>query len=70
MQLHETGTPDLIGYSTDGVLIGIEIKDEPNYNIKNNGLRVEQINRLDDTSKRGCYAGVACCVEHVDNILS
>lgn len=70
MQLHENGTPDLIGYAVDGTFIGIEIKDEPNYNSKNNGLRPEQITRLDDMSKRGCYSGAACCIEHVDNILS
>ena len=70
MQLHEKGTPDLIGYSVDGKFIGIEVKDEPNFHSKNNGLRAEQIKRINDMSKRGCYAGVVCCIEHVDNILS
>lgn len=69
MQLHEKGTPDLIGYSIDGKFIGIEIKDEANFYGKDNGLRAEQITRLADMSKRGCYAGVACCVEHVDLIM-
>ena len=70
MQLHESGTPDLIGYSIDGKFIGIEIKDEKNYNTENNGLRPEQINRINDMSYCGCYVGVACSVEHVDLIMS
>ena len=70
MQLHENGTPDLIGYSVDGKFIGIEIKDKPNYNKPDMGLRAEQIVRLGDMKKNGCYAGVACCIEHVDVILS
>ena len=70
MQLHEKGTPDLIGYSVDGKFIGVEVKDEPNFYSKNNGLRAEQITRIDDMTMRGCYAGVACCIEHVDSILA
>jgi hypothetical protein len=69
MQLHENGTPDLIGYSVSGIMIGIEIKDEANFNKKNNGLRPEQISRLDDMKLRGCFACVACCVEHVDKLM-
>ena len=70
MQLHENGTPDLIGYSNDGVMIGIEMKDEPNYNSKNHGCNPEQIKRITDMQKRGCHIGVACCTEHVDDIMS
>ena len=69
MQLHENGTPDLIGYTVNGVMIGIEIKDEPNFNKKNHGLRVEQISRLYDMYETGCYSGVACSIEHVDAIM-
>lgn len=70
MQLHENGTPDLIGYSTGGVMIGIEIKDEANFNKKNHGLRDAQIERLYDMHCSGCYSGVACCIEHVDRIMN
>lgn len=70
MQLHENGTPDLIGYSVDGVMIGIEIKDEPNFNKQGHGLRMEQVSRLKDMQVHGCYVGVACRVEHVDQIMN
>ena len=69
MQLHENGTPDLIGYSVDGVMIGIEVEDEPNYNSKNHGCNPQQIERIKDMQKKGCYVGVACCVEHVNAIM-
>lgn len=70
MQLHENGTPDLLGYSTDGVMIGIEVKDEANHHKKNKGCRPEQIERITDMQNRGCYVGVACCTEHVDEIMN
>jgi hypothetical protein len=69
MQLHENGTPDLIGYSTDGRFIGIEIKDEANFNKKGRGLRAEQKERLIDMVKKDCYCGVACDIKHVDLIM-
>jgi hypothetical protein len=69
MQLHEVGTPDLIGYAIDGKLIGIEVKDEANFYRNDKGLRKQQIERLDDMSKHGCYVGVACAPEHVDLIM-
>lgn len=69
MQLHENGTPDLIGYSVEGVFIGIEIKDVANFNKKNNGLRDEQILRIADMKAHGCIVCVACCIEHVDEML-
>lgn len=69
MQLHEVGTPDLIGYSTSCVFIGIEVKDEDKYKKKNHSLSDEQIARLNDIRERGGICGVACCIEHVDEIL-
>ena len=70
MQLHENGTPDLIGYASSGIMIAIEIKDEANFNKKNHGLRNEQINRLYSMYECGCYSGVACTIEHVDQIMN
>ena len=70
MQLHENGTPDLIGYSTTGVMIGIELKDEPSYNSKNNGCNPEQIERINSMKVAGCFVGVACKTEHVDDIMN
>ena len=69
MQLHEAGTPDLIGYSIDGTFIGIEIKDDKSFNSKNYGLRPDQITRLFDLYISKCYSGVACDCEHVNEIM-
>jgi len=70
MQLHENGTPDLIGYSKTGVMIGIELKDEPNYNSKNNGCNPDQMERIASMKAHGCFVGVACKIEHVDDIMN
>lgn len=70
MQLHENGTPDLLGYSTGGIMVAIEIKDEANYAKLNHGLRDEQINRLYDMYCSGVYSGVACKTEHIDQIMN
>jgi hypothetical protein len=70
MQLHENGTPDLIGYSVTGLMIGIEVKDENNFNSKNYGLRPEQIERLHDMRLRGCICGVSCSIDHTERILN
>ena len=70
MQLHENGTPDLIGYSVDGIFIGIEIKDEANFNKAHCGLRPEQRGRISHMIDHTCHVGVACCVEHVDLIMN
>jgi hypothetical protein len=70
MQLHENGTPDLIGYSVDGRFIGIEIKDEENFGKKFRGLRPEQKTRLNHMHEIGCYVGVACSIGHVDVIMN
>ncbi len=69
MQLHEAGTPDLIGYSVNCVFIGIEVKDPDKYNNKNHDLSDEQIERLLDIKSKGGLCGVACCAEHVVRIM-
>lgn len=69
MQLHENGTPDLIGYAVDGLMIGIEMKDEKNYNSKDNGCNPDQLKRIADMKEKGCYVGVACCKSHIDDIM-
>ena len=69
MQLHESGTPDLIGYSVSGKFVGIEIKDEKNFSLKGNGLRPDQVTRIADMKANGCYVGVACTIAHVDLIM-
>lgn len=70
MQLHENGTPDLIGYTVDGKMIGIEMKDEKNWHSKNHGLRLDQKARLLDMKARGCLCGVSCSIDHTERILN
>jgi hypothetical protein len=70
MQLHENGTPDLIGYTIHGTMIGVEVKDESKFKSKNNGLSDHQILRLSDMRDKGCLAGVACSVGHAEDILN
>ena len=69
MQLHENGTPDLIGYSVYGQFIGIEIKTPESFCKKNQSLNDEQVYRIGHMNIHECIIGVACCVEHVDNIM-
>lgn len=70
MQLHENGTPDLIGYTIYGEMVGVEVKDEANFNKKNHGLRDEQVSRLLDMMKHSCLCGVACTVEQAIDIAN
>ncbi len=70
LQLHEIGTPDLIGYTIDARVILIEIKDEDKYAKKNHSMSNEQIERLLDGKKRGAIAGCVCSVEQMYRVLN
>ena len=69
-QLHENGTPDTIGYTASGLFIGIEYKTVAAWNSKNHGASEEQIRHLNDIKNAGGLCGIACCDEHVIDILS
>lgn len=70
MQLHEIGTPDLIGYTFDCKFIAIEVKDEDKYQMKNHNMSREQIDRLLDIKKRGGIAGCVCNVDQLCRVLN
>lgn len=69
MQLACKGWCDTTGYNDKGQIIMIEFKDVEAYEKKNNGASVEQIDRLNDIKSKGGIAGIACCNEHIADIL-
>lgn len=69
MSLFEEGTPDLMGVHIDGKAVVIEYKTKEAFESKNHGASNKQVERLMAAKKAGCYAGIACCVEHVKRIL-
>ena len=69
-QLHENGTPDTIGYTTSGLFIGIEYKTEAAWHSKDHSASKEQIEHLNDIKNAGGLCGIACCNEHVIEILN
>ena len=70
MQLACKGWSDTTGYTARGQIVMIEFKDVESYEKKNNGASVEQVARLDDVISKGGKAGIACCNEHVKQILN
>lgn len=65
MQLHKKGTPDLIGFTTEGKFIGIELK-RPDTKTKAND---EQKAMQDYMSGFGCICGIAWDEESLNAIL-
>jgi len=70
MQLACKGWGDTTGYNDNGKIVMIEFKDVKSYLKKNNGASEEQINRLNDIKSKGGIAGIACCNEHIFEILN
>ena len=69
MQLACKGWGDTTGYNDQGRIVMIEFKDCEAYLKKNNGASEEQLNRLNDIKSKGGIAGIACCNEHIYEIL-
>ena len=69
MQLAVKGWGDTTGYNREGKIVMIEFKDVENYLKKNNGANEDQIKRLNDVKSKGGIAGIACCNEHVFEII-
>lgn len=65
MQLHEKGTPDLIGFSTSGQFIGIELKRPDTKKAVNEDQKIMG----DRLIKAGCVYGVAYDIESMNVIL-
>lgn len=70
MQLACKGWGDTTGYNDKGQIIMIEFKDVKAFEKKNNGASEDQLNRLNDINQKGGIAGIACCNEHVLDILT
>ena len=47
----------------------IEFKDVKSFESKNNGANEDQIKRLNDIKSKGGIAGIACCDQHVVDII-
>lgn len=69
MQLACKGWGDTTGYNDEGKIVMIEFKDVEKYESKNNGANEDQINRLNDVKSKGGIAGIACCNEHIFELL-
>ena len=69
MQLGCAGWGDTTGYTKNGLIVMIEFKDVKAYESKNNGASEKQLERLNDVRSKGGIAGIACCNEHVVEIL-
>lgn len=70
MQLACKGWSDTTGYNSEGRIVMIEFKDVKSYESKNNGASEEQLERINDVISKGGIAGIACCNEHIKEILS
>ena len=69
MQLACKGWGDTTGYNSKGKIVMIEFKDCEAYEKKNNGASEAQIERLGDIIFKGGIAGIACCDEHIYDLL-
>jgi hypothetical protein len=70
MNLAHKGWGDTTGYNQDGIIVMIEFKDVNAFESKNNGASVEQLDRLYDIKSKGGICGIACCDQHVFDIIS
>jgi len=69
MQLACKGWLDTTGYNNKGQIVMIEFKDVKSFESKNNGASKEQLERINDVISKGGVAGIACCNEHIKEIL-
>lgn len=69
MQLACKGWGDTTGYNDEGKIIMIEFKDVNKYESKNNGANKDQLERLADIKSKGGISGIACCNEHIFEII-
>jgi len=69
MQLAIKGWGDTTGYNGKGQIIMIEFKDVNKYESKNNGANEDQLERLADIKSEGGISEIACCKEHILEII-
>ena len=69
MQLADAGWSDTTGYDNSGRIVMIEFKDVKSWESKNHGASEDQIKILMDVKEKGGKCGIACCDEHVRDII-
>jgi hypothetical protein len=70
MNLACKGWGDTTGYNSAGKIVMIEFKDVEAFESKNHGASIDQLNRLNDIKSKGGICGVACCDQHVVDIIN
>lgn len=70
MHLACKGWGDTTGYNKSGQIVMIEFKDVESFEKKNHGASEEQLKRLNDVKSKGGLCGIACCNDHVIDIIN
>ena len=70
MQLCKKGWSDATGYNQEGRIVLIEFKDEKAWSSKDYGASEDQLKRLNDCKEKGGLCGIACCNEHIKQIIN
>lgn len=70
MNLACKGWGDTTGYNKNGQIVMIEFKDIEAFESKNHGASKEQLERLNDVRSKGGLCGIACCDQHVIDIIN
>lgn len=70
MNLACKGWGDTTGYNKTGKIVMIEFKDVEAFESKNHGASEEQLKRLNDIKSKRGICGIACCDQHVIDIIN
>lgn len=70
MQLACKGWGDTTGYNENGKIVMVEFKDVEKFESKNHGASKEQLERLNDVKLKEGFCGIACCDQHVKDIIN
>lgn len=70
MHLACKGWGDTTGYNKTGQIVMIEFKDVESFEKKNHGASEDQLKRLNDVKSKGGVCGIACCNDHVIDIIN
>lgn len=70
MHLACKGWGDTTGYNKSGQIVMIEFKDVESFEKKNHGASEDQLKRLNDVKSKGGLCGIACCNDHVIDIIN
>jgi len=70
MHLACKGWSDTTGYNKAGQIVMIEFKDVEAFESKNHGASKDQLQRLNDVKSKGGLCGIACCNDHVIDIIN